>query len=223
MLKLVEFLDGRELTQPLLDEYKIWLMEEKHFQKRSANAYITATRKFLKVMKWDKLCIRVYPLDRVLDKSKYGKYLTIKEYRYLVGTAFEKDMLQMGMLIQTMCHMSLRLKEGIAMTYEDVMRGYMEVIRQKQPFNEYIPSYLRSDLEQFAVQSGITHGCIFVTSHGNPVDRSNLWREMKKLCSYAGLNVDDVSLQKLKKPEVEDYYPYYPLPEKSFGAEQKRA
>jgi site-specific recombinase XerD len=212
MLKLVEFLDGRALTQPLLDEYKVWLMEEKQFQKRSANTYITAVRKFLKVMEWDSLSICVYPLDRVLDKTKYGKYLTLKEYQRLVVTAFNMDMLQMGMLIQTMCHMSLRLKEGIAMTYEDVVRGYVEVTRQKQPFDESIPSYLRQDLEQFAKRCGIAQGGIFVTGSGRPADRSNLWRELKKLCRYAGLNEDEVSLQKLKKPELDDYYPYYPLP-----------
>ena len=34
---------------------------------------------------------------------------------------------------------------------------------------------------------GISSGCIFITKSGRPLDRSNIWAEMKKLCQGAGV------------------------------------
>ena len=42
---------------------------------------------------------------------------------------------------------------------------------------------------EYAKRKNIKSGCVFVTKNGKPLDRSNIWAEMKKLCKYA--NVDE--------------------------------
>ena len=44
---------------------------------------------------------------------------------------------------------------------------------------------LRKHLLKFARERGIRSGSIFVTRGGNPLDRSNIWNQMKRLCVAA--------------------------------------
>ena len=44
---------------------------------------------------------------------------------------------------------------------------------------------LRQKLLRYAAQHGIAQGVLFVTRSGKPVSRTNIWREMKQLCSEA--------------------------------------
>jgi site-specific recombinase XerD len=44
---------------------------------------------------------------------------------------------------------------------------------------------LRRVLEQYCREQKIKRGPVFVTRSGQPVNRSNVWREMQKLCAAA--------------------------------------
>ena len=47
-------------------------------------------------------------------------------------------------------------------------------------------------LRGYCRETGISSGPVFVTKNGNPVDRSNIWTEMKRLCSAAGVEAKKV-------------------------------
>ena len=44
-----------------------------------------------------------------------------------------------------------------------------------------LPEKLCVKLEKYIVDRKLQSGMVFVTRNGKPVDRSNIWREMKKL------------------------------------------
>ncbi len=46
----------------------------------------------------------------------------------------------------------------------------------------FINKKLRRLLLDYCREEAITSGSIFVTKNGRPMDRSNIWHEMKKLC-----------------------------------------
>ena len=50
-----------------------------------------------------------------------------------------------------------------------------------------LPSKLTVKLRRYAKKHGIRKGSIFITRTGKPIDRSNLWSEMKRLCEKAGI------------------------------------
>ena len=56
----------------------------------------------------------------------------------------------------------------------------------------FIVKKLRKKLRDYAKEKGIKTGCIFVTSKGRQINRSNIWREMKNLCVDAGVNSQKV-------------------------------
>ena len=51
---------------------------------------------------------------------------------------------------------------------------------------------LQKKLLRYAAEQKIKSGAIFVTRSGKPVNRTNIWREMKHLCEEADVNPQKV-------------------------------
>ena len=52
----------------------------------------------------------------------------------------------------------------------------------------FIPKQLRKKLLEYCRDRNITSGPVFITKSGKPMSRSNIWRDLRKLCAAA--NVD---------------------------------
>jgi hypothetical protein len=107
--------------------------------------------------------------------------------------------------------MDLRFSEFNRLTVESVRTGYVEVVRSKRTRQIEMPSYLQETLLEYIEQEGIMSGIIFCTAGGKLVDRSNVYRDIKKMCALADIDSDRVQLLKFKMPRMHDYYPFYPL------------
>lgn len=53
---------------------------------------------------------------------------------------------------------------------------------------------------------GINSGPLFVTRNGNPMDRSNIWKMMKRLCRNAGVNPHKVFPHNLRHLFARTFY-----------------
>ena len=69
-----------------------------------------------------------------------------------------------------------------------------------------IPGALRKHLLKFARERGIRSGSIFVTRGGNPLDRSNIWNQMKRLCVAARVDSRKVFPHNLRKLFARCFY-----------------
>ena len=67
-------------------------------------------------------------------------------------------------------------------------------------------SQLRQKLLDYARQQGIASGVIFVTRSGKPVDRINIWRDMKNISSKAGINPEKVTPHNLRHLFARAFY-----------------
>ncbi|MDO4516466.1 MAG: tyrosine-type recombinase/integrase [Bacillota bacterium] len=70
----------------------------------------------------------------------------------------------------------------------------------------FLPNKLRRILRNYAQKQKITAGAVFVTRTGKPLDRSNIWREMKALCARAGVDPDKVFPHNLRHLFARTYY-----------------
>ena len=61
-------------------------------------------------------------------------------------------------------------------------------------------------LKAYARKRNIISGMIFVTRSGKPMDRSNIWREMKQISRKAGVNPDKVFPHNLRHLFARVYY-----------------
>lgn len=202
--KLVEFLDGRELTQERLEEYKQWLIEEKKYKIRSANSYLSCANHFCKVM-GQPFFVSAYKLDRT-EKKKEVPLLSFEEYERLAKAAIKRSDSVMALVIQILSITDLRVTELYWITVESLKTGKVELVRGSERITMRLPDGILADLKQYVKKKGYQSGMVFRTSHGNPVDRYQLWKRLKRLCSDAGVERNKVSFQNLKRPLEKKYY-----------------
>ena len=208
---LEEFLGDGEITKESLEAFKSWLVEDRHYKKSSANTFLFAVRGFCRAMDWEpEVTVTAYSVEPTLFNDG-GRYISRADYQKLVSTALYLEDYRMVMMIQTLCHMDLRFSEMGLLTVEAVREGKISITRRKHTREMKIPDYLQESLMAYSSQTGIEEGILFRTPVGNPIDRSNMWRNLKQLCRLAGVDEERVTLQKLKMPRMHDYYPFYPV------------
>jgi len=61
-------------------------------------------------------------------------------------------------------------------------------------------------LKQYIKEQKIKSGAVFVTKNGNPLDRSNIWSDMKKLCKAANVSEKKVFPHNLRHLFARTYY-----------------
>ena len=52
----------------------------------------------------------------------------------------------------------------------------------------FLPKQLCRMLKEYIRKYKVPDGSIFVTKSGRPIDRSNIWADMKKLCEDANVS-----------------------------------
>ena len=93
-----------------------------------------------------------------------------------------------ALVLQTICATGIRVSELPAITAEAARRGVAVVRCKGKSRRVLIPTRLQKKLLRYMKQHRIAFGPVFVTRSGAPLDRSNIWREMKALCRAAGVS-----------------------------------
>ncbi|MDE7424680.1 MAG: tyrosine-type recombinase/integrase [Lachnospiraceae bacterium] len=91
-------------------------------------------------------------------------------------------------------------------TKEAVQRGCLEIRNKGKSRKIPIPLKLKVALEKYMKEQGIQKGIIFLTSGGKIVDRSNIWRGMKKLCEKASIDEEKVFPHNLRHLFAQCFY-----------------
>ena len=132
--------------------------------------------------------------------------LSVQEYAALVRTARQQGRVRIALLLQTICATGIRVSELSAITVEAARKG-VAVVRCKGKLRRVLlPSRLQSKLLRYARRRRIAYGPVFVTRTGQPLDRSNIWREMKSLCRGAGVESGKVFPHNLRHLFARSFY-----------------
>ena len=91
-----------------------------------------------------------------------------------------------------MCIRDRRISELNYITVNAVDRQIAEVDCKGKVRTVFLTDGLCRLLKAYARKMNIVSGMIFVTRSGKPMDRSNIWREMKQISPKAGVNPDKV-------------------------------
>ena len=132
------------------------------------------------------------------------KELTKAEYLRLLAASQKKK--RLNLILQTICSTGIRISELKYFTLEAVRRGEISVKCKSKIRTILIPSKLRKLLLSYAQQRSIYSGPIFITRNGNPVDRSNIWTQMKQICKSANVNPSKVFPHNLRKLFARTFY-----------------
>ncbi len=182
--KLQKFLSGRELNKEMLIEYKAQLEENGGYKVSSINSFLSVANNFCKMMEGYELHINTIRVQQQAFTTE-DKEITVNEYRKLVMKAWEQGNERLALIIQTIAGTGIRISELVYVTAESLMKGAADVYNKGKVRSIIYPKELIKVLKKYAKEQGIKSGSIFLTRTGNPVDRSNVWREMHNLCEEA--------------------------------------
>lgn len=175
------------ISKDLLIEYKKYLKNEKKYKISSINSFLAASNHFLKYMNWDECCVKSYRTQTTIFEPDY-KNLTKNDYFQLIKTAQYQKNMRLSCLIQTIGATGIRISELRYVTVESVKQGIITIYSKGKYRKILIPTQLQKLLLDYSENKGYENGPVFRTMNGNPMNRSNVWKEMKRLARQAGID-----------------------------------
>lgn len=173
----------KPITKEMTVRYKEELLE-KGYAVSSINSMIASINSFFTFVKQDYLKLKTIKVQRQIF-SPEEKELTREEYERLIKAAQQNGNERLNLIIQTICGTGIRVSELRFVTVEAVQKGEAVVLCKGKRRSVFIVKALQKKLLRYIKDKKIKTGSVFVTRNGNPVSRSNIWRDMKKLCKDA--------------------------------------
>lgn len=199
-----DYANSLDVTKEMVIAYKNKLISD-NYAVRSINSMIASLNSLFIFVGWENLKVKSIKLQRQIYCPE-EKELTKAEYLRLVNTAKQKGNERLNLLIQTICGTGIRVSELQYITVEAVRCGEAVVSLKGKTRSVFIVSELKKKLLRYAAEQGIKSGVIFITRNGNPMSRTNIWREMKKLCEQANVNPDKVFPHNLRHLFARTFY-----------------
>ena len=150
----------------------------------TVNVMISAVNSFFNFLAWVGFRIKQIKMQRQIFRDKQRE-LTKEEYMRLLNAAKKAGNFRMYYLMQTLAGTGIRISELRFITVESLQEGSATVDCKGKQRTVLLSEPLRKALRTYCKEANITSGPIFVTKTGKPMDRSNVWKEMQKLCAAA--------------------------------------
>lgn len=200
---LRNWLAGRPLTKAALIEWKEALTAG--HAPATVNAMLAAANGFFHFMGWSGITVKLLKIQKALFCDE-RRELTRGEYARLVSAAQKKGNERLSLVMQTICATGIRVSELRFITVEAVTAGRAEICNKGKRRTVFLPDKLRRLLRNYLQEQKKTAGAVFTTRTGKPLDRSNIWRDMKRLCESAGVEPGKVFPHNLRHLFARTYY-----------------
>ncbi len=199
----LSWLGDRPLDKLVMLAYKESLMEK--YAAVSVNSMLAAVNGYLKFINRPECTVKSLKTQRRLFCPK-ERELTKAEYLRLVEASKRQGNMRLSMVMQTICATGIRVSELEFITVDAVHTGRSDVRCKGKQRTVFLPRQLCHQLAQYKKDQGIVAGPIFVTKGGRPMDRSNIWAEMKRLCKEAGVAESKVFPHNLRHLFARTFY-----------------
>lgn len=171
----------------------------------SVNSMLAAVNGYLRHFGWGELCVKPLRIQRSMFLEE-SRELTKAEYARLVAAAQRKENERLSLVLQTICATGIRVSELKFITVESLQTGRTEIRNKGKLRLVFLPGKLRKLLKKYVQKQKKTAGAVLTTRTGKPLDRSNIWRDMKALCESAGVAKEKVFPHNLRHLFARTFY-----------------
>ena len=192
-----------EISKEVVVGYKQAIIGK--YKTTSANSMLVSVNRFLDFIGKKDCQVKLFKIQRNPFRKK-DKELTKEEYNRLILAAKAKSSSRLFLMIQAICSTGIRVSEHRFITREALERGRITIYNKGKERVVFLPKKLKKCLLQYCRQNGIYSGPVFVTKNGTPVNRCNVWAEMKALCKEAGVSPEKVFPHNLRHLFAVTYY-----------------
>lgn len=193
--------------KPLDKALVIWYKKElgEKYSPVSVNTKLAAINGFFNYLGRNDLRVRQLRIQKKAYCNS-GRELTRREYLALVNTAKKMKNEKLAMLLQTICGTGIRVSELQYITVESIRCGEAVIQMKGKTRTILIAGKLRKQLTRYIKREGIQTGPVFITRNKRPMDRSNIWKMLKRLCGKAGVNRQKVFPHNLRHLFAKCFY-----------------
>lgn len=185
----IQYISGSDITKKVVIAYKQHLL--KRYAVGSVNSMLASVNSLFAFLGWHDLKVKSVKRQQAIYCPE-EKELTKAEYTRLCQAAERKQNRRLYLILQTICGTGIRVSELQYITVEAVKAGEATVTCKAKTRTVFIVKELRKKLLRYAAEHSIETGMIFVTRTGRAISRTNIWREMKALCSAAHVDPQKV-------------------------------
>lgn len=197
----LHWLSQNELCKETVLAYKSKLVER--YSPASVNSKLSSLNSFFNFINRFDCKVRFLKIQRQIFASK-ERELTKSEYHRLIRAANHN--MRLKLLMQTICSTGIRVSELQFITVEAAKKGRVSINCKGKMRVVMLTPELCKELKKYVRSCNIISGSIFITRSGKPLDRSNIWSEMKKLCKRAGVEALKVFPHNLRHLFARTYY-----------------
>lgn len=199
----LKFVDKQTIKKEIVINFKSFLGER--YAASSVNSMLAAVNSFLKFIGREDLKVKPLKIQRALFVPE-EKELCRNEYLHLIEAAEKQKNKRIMLILETICATGIRVSELKFITVDSVITGRAE-IKCKGKFRiVFLPPKLCKLLKKYIQAQKITAGAVFITRNGKQIDRSNIWRDMKKLCGLTMISPQKVFPHNLRHLFARTYY-----------------
>lgn len=197
------FLQGNALGKEGLLSYRDWLLTS--YKPQTVNVKLSAVNAFLKFIGQEELRVKFLKVQHrsFIDESRE---MSEEEYKRLLNAAKSQGNSRLYHIMLTICSTGIRIGELKFITVEAVRKGQAEIRLKGKARVILLPKELCVRLGMYAAKNGVAKGYIFRTRGGKPVDRSNIFHDMKALCETAKVMPDKVFPHNFRHLFARTYY-----------------
>lgn len=178
------------ITKEVVTNWKEHLVS-RGYAPATINSMLAAINMLFKHMGWLDCTVKFLKIQRKMFRDQ-SKELTQEEFRSLVHAAEQTGKRRLAMLLETIASTGIRASEVKYVTVEAAQRGQTEIAMKGKIRTILLPSKLCRKLLKYAKKNKIASGEIFLTRSGKGLSRKQIWAEMKRLCSVAGIDSSKV-------------------------------
>lgn len=196
-------LDGRPAEKLLVIAYKKKLTES--YRPATVNTKLAAINGFLQWQGCGDCRVKALKIQRRAFCER-GRELAREEYIRLLAEAKRRRNFRLWLLIESLGATGIRVSEHRFLTVEAARTGRALVSCKGKTRIVFLPKKLCRHLLGYCKWRGITAGSVFITSGGKPMDRSNIWHDMKTLCIQAAVSPEKVFPHNLRHLFARTFY-----------------
>ena len=197
------WLCGRNVEKAVVLEYKQRLMEA--YAPASVNSILSSLNNFFVFNEWFSCRVKTLKIQRQMFLSQ-DKELTKAEYDRLLSAAKNEENWRLYLLMQTICSTGIRISELRFVSAEAVRWGRAVINCKGKVRQVILPKKLCKMLLKYLKDNNIKRGHVFRTKTGFPLDRTNVWRMLKKLCDKANVPKSKVFPHNFRHLFARTYY-----------------
>lgn len=197
------WINGGEVSKFAVLEYKKYLTDT--YAPASVNSMLSSMNSFFAFAEWFDCKVKTLKIQRRIFVSA-EKELTKAEYKQLLNAALSQKNKRLYMLMQTICSTGIRVSELKFITVDAVKKGTAMINCKGKMRVIMLTKELCRQLRAYIKENRIEKGAVFVSRNGKPLDRSNIWSDMKKLCDTACVGREKVFPHNLRHLFARTYY-----------------